>query len=132
MSEDLQKQLADMLSSLLATASDGAQWAKGEIPLLVAEKILLGRVESTVMLAGSIALAIVLLWLAVTSYARASNHKGSSYDIWPERPGGFLFIVASIGLCVCSFSLIASGRYAAMVWFAPRLYIVEWLRRSLT
>lgn len=49
MNEQLQLQLADLLKSLMGFASDATAWGKQEIPLLIQEKILLGRVEETLL-----------------------------------------------------------------------------------
>jgi hypothetical protein len=47
MNEELQKQLAEMLAALMRVAQDGSAWAQGQIPMLVQEKILYGRVSMT-------------------------------------------------------------------------------------
>lgn len=47
MDPELLKQLQQLLAQLLANAQDAAAWAKGEIPLLVQEKIAFGRAWET-------------------------------------------------------------------------------------
>ena len=48
MNEELQKQLAALLQSLMQLGGEARQFANEQIPPLVAEKILLGRIESMV------------------------------------------------------------------------------------
>lgn len=54
MDPELLKQLQQLLAQLLANAQDAAAWAKGEIPLLVQEKIAFGRAWETALLVAAL------------------------------------------------------------------------------
>ncbi len=130
----LSEQLQQTLAALLANAQDAAAWTKGQVPLLVQEKILFGRIWSTAMV---IMLAALGVWLYGSSkqfYAVAKAHKDAGrhdVDMWLERPGGMLNIGAAILCAVVSCLALEAGRNAALAWFAPRLYIVEWLMEQM-
>jgi len=121
MNDDLQKQLAEMLAKLSATVQEGATWAGQQIPPLVQEKILLGRIESLIDLAVFAGVAYVgyriLRYCAVTLKWDVDRNE----RIIPFSMGG-------VGLCLFgSICAALSVHDVILVWFAPRLYIVEWL-----
>lgn len=134
MNEELQKQLAALLASLMNVASDGAKWAGSQIPPLVQEKILYGRISHT---AWAVLFAVVA-WQAARVTAmfyrqacadradRAS--KGFDPHIWPDRPGGLPSIGCGALVFIASCLAVLNLNDALLAWFAPRLYIVEWLR----
>ena len=124
MNEDLQKQLAEMLAKLAGAAEQGMAFAGDQIPPLVAEKILLGRVTSTVWLL----VGAVLLYIGI----------GFTRRLWSwahEEIDDEAVLVAILGtaasLAPGSATMLVAGEIALKAWFAPRLYIVEWLRGFL-
>lgn len=127
MDPKLSEQLQQTLAALLANAQDAAAWTKGQIPLLVQEKIVFGRVWNTAMLVLCCAIAVVAFRTAKHFYCIADASRDSRYDIWPERPGGLLNVIASITCLVATAFAMGFSYDVALVWFAPRLYIVEWL-----
>lgn len=72
MDPKLTEQLQQMLTGLLASAQDASVWAKGQIPLLVQEKILFGRVWNT-------GLTILCAVVAVIAFRAAKRFLGSGY-----------------------------------------------------
>ncbi len=121
MNEELQKQLAELLASLMNVAKDGAQWAKGEIPLLVQEKIALGRFEESIYFFAPAIGACVLAWLLVKKIGPLEIKAE------PDIPPLFSMIFGGIATVMLVVGAGAGFHDFAMVWFAPRLYIVEWL-----
>lgn len=125
MNEELQKQLAALLSSLMSTATDAKAFAAREIPPLVQEKIALGRVEET---ACSIALliAVILAFMAVPRMWRASQLDS-------DEPLPFLGVFGgTIAGAICLVASFGQMHQTLMIWFAPRLYIVDWLKSMVT
>lgn len=116
MNEELQKQLAALLSSLMAFGADAKQFAADQIPPLVAEKIAFGRVEDT-------------LFFVVFAVACGFCVRWTVWSVREEHPIG----IATV-LCGAIFGFIAALALheSLMVWFAPRLYIVEWLKGMVT
>lgn len=123
MNEELQRQLAAMLEKLTAAVEQGAIFAGDQIPPLVAEKILLGRALSTAYLLSGLVLLAIGLRLTWRVWAWVSDVNTSDRD---AAFGGVLCTVAALspGLAVIYGNL----HQVFLVWFAPRLYIVEWLR----
>lgn len=123
MNPKLTEQLQQTLAALLANAQDAAAWTKGQIPSLVQEKILFGRVNETVQLV----LCGVALYFAVKC-CRICLAKAQECG-YGDDPVGWVLGTAAMGaasgvLIVAGFSQVQT---VLMVWFAPRLYIVEWL-----
>jgi len=115
---ELQKQLAELLRALLANAQDAATWAKAEIPLLVQEKIAFGRAWETT--------GLVLFLVGVGGLALAwRKWNAHQFDDDDDKVG------VAVAL---TFASIVMGTFTGsqlhdtlLVWFAPRLYILEWL-----
>lgn len=122
MSAELQKQLLDMLKNLLTLATTGADWVAGQIPPLVQERILLGRIEETTWL------VIMVLWATLTGYM---TYRGVRWAIWMFKDDGEnfpAFLLPIFTTVIGLVPLMLTFHAFVLVWFAPRLYIVEWLR----
>jgi phosphatidylserine synthase len=117
---ELKKQLQQLLATLLANAQDAATWAKGEIPLLIREKIAFGRAwDTSFLILCIIALAVMYKW----PFQKWRSHEFNDNDNkWLAAV--LLLILPTIALCIMTLVMLNS---TLLVWFAPRLYIVEWL-----
>ncbi len=130
MNDELQKQLAAFIQQLLAAANDVDAVARSQIPPLLQEKILYGRLEHSVL---GILFAVVTWRAAVLAQqffreARADKAAtGSHADFWPERPGGLASIGAAVVAIGFAVGAVIHLDYAVMAWVSPRLFIVEWL-----
>lgn len=122
----LQQQLAAYIKAILATAQSGAAFVAEQAPLVVQEKIAYGRLLFPVEAIGFAIAGVVLARLSVKFYRIASESGGRYGDIWPERKGGLLNMLTACGACLCSVFALMSAETAMQVWFAPRLYILEW------
>ncbi len=115
----LQRQLADLLAKLTASAESAATWTVSQATPLVHEKIVLGRVETTVV--------ELLLALALFAVYRAVRYcQQRHWDFDGDEPGVIIGLIMGAALAAGGF--IGNGNDLLMAWFAPRLYIVEWLR----
>jgi hypothetical protein len=120
MDPELQKQLQQLLATLLANAQDAATWAKGEIPLLVKEKIAFGRAwDTTFFVLCVLGLITMYRWPLRHWRAYKFNDKDNK---WMAM---VLFIMSPS--CVLGLLALVSLYHTLLVWFAPRLYIVNWL-----
>ena len=131
MNEELQKQLAEMLARLMDVASDGAKWAGQQIPPLVEEKILLGRVELTLVVVVGLIACPLLARVALRKFrlAKEIDHlKDERYKRDEEQTAEALGIASSIGAVFAGLGAAFTVHDMLLVWFAPRLYIVDWLR----
>jgi hypothetical protein len=126
MDPKLSEQLQQMLAALLKNAQDAAAWASGQVPLLVQEKITLGRAEESLYMGAALlvtglgAVALYKIWVFRNRCVAAGQELEGDITV-----GAFIgtAIFAIIGV-LPPLSMMHSF---LMVWFAPRLYIVEWL-----
>lgn len=127
MSKDLQKQLAELLAGLMNFASDAKQFAAQQIPPLVQEKITLGRVEESIYFAACMALfagGMYALWHFWKWGVAAGKEDDDMYG--PLCLGSLLILAISV------VPPLRDLHDFLLVWFAPRLYIVEWLKTMVT
>jgi len=127
MDPKLNEQLQQLLSSLLQNAQDAASWAKGQVPILIQEKIALSRVEESIYMLISfllVALAIVLirkLWAWSAKECKRNAYEADSYVLGALVGTAVIFLIGIIAPLVLNLHGFLS------VWIAPRLYIIEWL-----
>lgn len=108
MNEQLQQQLAEYLKAIATAAQHGAGFVMEQAPLVVQERLLFGRIVFSVPLI----LAAVVLPVA---------WKMSR----PNRDdGGYIAVCAVAGLAC--LAVVFTFDLFVKVWFAPRLYILEW------
>jgi hypothetical protein len=141
MNEELQKQLAEMLAALMRVAQDGSAWAQGQIPMLVQEKILYGRVSMTawmlLYLAGVVAACVAWPRARRAQAAASADYHQTMNDTKYRFDSGvadrqIFTVIALLALCVgggiCALAALDAIDSLVQVWFAPRLYIIDWLR----
>ncbi len=117
MDPKLTEQLQQTLAALLANAQDAAAWTTGQIPLLVQDKIFIGRIEHTAAIVVSIVVMLGCAWIV----RKLSRMDGGNVDYEMAQ------IFMGIG-CIAGFAAVLINFHVFLiVWFAPRLYIVEWL-----
>lgn len=131
MNEQLQKEITQWLMSLRDQIDNGVNFAIEQAPLVVQDKVRLGRIEETIYL------LFFLVLLVVGAVTIAKLIPAYQREDWPkDRDGDLAFpyrtlyavpavVVGTIGTCVQAHSTIT-------VWFAPRIYILEWLRGLLS
>lgn len=117
MNEQLQKELAAWLSQLREATQSGASFAIDQAPKIVQEKIIVGRVEETVFFVALVALTFGLAWFV----------RHVSRDDYPSEGAIIGSIFAGIGMCITAVLSFVAFHNAAMAWFAPRIYVIEWL-----
>ena len=120
MNEEVAKQLAAFLGKLNDAAQAGGEFAIAQAPLVVQEKILYGRVTSTLGALLAIAAGIITcrVWVAHWRNVKAQS-------LTDTEPGLCVAcLAAGTGSVVATVTL---GQEALLVWLAPRLYILEWI-----
>lgn len=123
MDQELSKQLQQTLSTLLVQTQDAASWAKSQLPVLIQEKIFLGRIEETIQLVLLLVAFVVAIKLFLFCFRCAQD---DSYDDWGVGAVLSVIPVAATFILVC-----LQLHYAVMAWFTPRLYIMEWLLQQI-
>jgi hypothetical protein len=120
----LQQQLADLLHKLAAATENAATWTAAQAGPLIQEKIMLGRVEHTVQL--------VLIVAGLSYVGRGFRYcQRQNWDVEAHSEIIPLSIFGAVAVAFLAAALLAAGHGFLAVWFAPRLYILEWLRDML-
>lgn len=119
---ELKKQLTELLIALLKNAQDAGAWAKAEIPQLIREKIAYGRALESAEWGVSVTLFLIGILAAITFFRSIDfdNNKAKGHDVKALVIGIPTFVLGAISLAVNTPTFL-------QVWFAPRLYIVDWL-----
>jgi hypothetical protein len=122
----LKQQLLTMLQGLAEAAKTGTSWVTGQIPPLVYEKIAFGRAWESVLFLLFVSAAIALYTLSTKTWGIVWNYTPKRYS--DDAVGwGFAAFFCSAGFILCTIAAMIQLREVVLVWFAPRLYIVEWL-----
>lgn len=126
MNEQLQKELAAWLATMRDAAQQGANFAIEQAPLIVREKVAYGRVRHTAMIGIEIVLLVVVTYWLVRAVKRALvyepvDHLDDGILPW------VICVPPAILVTILVISFMETFPYAVQVWFAPRLYVIEWL-----
>lgn len=126
MDPKLQQQLAEYLKEFVGAVKAGGEFALQQAPLVVQEKIAYGRASTAITLLMSIAIlgAVARSAPAVGRLITAADRDGDA----AKMAGA---VIATVVMLVAGFvsAIVFFGTYedALKVWFAPRLYILEWV-----
>jgi heme/copper-type cytochrome/quinol oxidase subunit 2 len=128
MNDQIKAEVLSWLKEIAAAVKAGADFIGQQAPLVVQEKVSYARIDYTAWFTvGAIMLiaGVVLFFKAVKVSQRVderwnwSNQKMS--DFWMRM--GPAIPLLFIGF----FAFFATADTVLMVWFAPRVYILEWL-----
>lgn len=118
MNEALQAQLVEFVQLMLAAVETGVD----QIPPLVTEKVLYGRITHTIGCVLGVLLVAQSAW---------SGRKCYEADKRNSEAAGAWFVAAGGGLVLGSIMVVGNWSAAIQAWLTPRLYVVEWLRGFL-
>jgi len=112
---------------ITASLQEGKELVLEQAPLLVQELILAKRIEHTIGLLIGIGLLVAAIKL--TGYTR------KNYDDWTAGCGDPRAFLYPIGLCLLyifvSVVLMVDINGLIYVWFAPRVFILEYMANLL-
>lgn len=123
MSDALKTQLTQLLTALMTNVQNAAGWAGGQLPLLIQEKIFVDRIFLTFVVLLCVVVLVgcaKLLLYSLVEIEKVCYHDEGKY---------IATIIASTGLGLALLVVVCTFAYdLCLVWFAPRLYILNWLR----
>lgn len=132
MNEKLQEQLAEVLKWLLQWAQSTQEFVLAQAPLIVQEAIRFGRASETWdVAAGAVSLAIglVLVFRSMIPFMSDANEAryvtGHSVLLTIRTFGGIA--MSFIGL----MAVLTNISPLLKVWFAPRIYLLEWVAQLI-
>lgn len=128
--KDLTGELATFLHTLNEGMMKGGQWALDQAPLVVQEKILFGRIEEPLLFGAWVGLTGVAVY-ALRHWIKKPTHvdKYGDFSDIPKVFGLVLSGLATVGGGMATIDALAT---VVKVYFAPRLYILEWIGRWAT
>lgn len=122
MDPKLQQALAESLTSALSAVKEGAATAKDQIPLVVQEKLTFDMAWAIVW----VTMALILVGLAFRYWKRA-------WQLTKEEGGDAPVILGPIVLLVTGVPMLFNNLYTVFqIYFAPRLYVIEWISGLVT
>jgi hypothetical protein len=135
MNPEIQKELLSWLQGLKGLVESGAAFAKEQIPQVLWEKILLDRVYLTILVVFGLLLIIGVPIAFHKVFTRLINkfseiHKKDRYGDDGHIIAGLIVtcITGAVGF-LTGFILFFDNLYTCLnVWFAPRLYLIEWIK----
>lgn len=109
------------LESLIEFASDVALWAKGEIPIVIQELL---KYRTIMAISYSIACFVVMVIAGYTVCKAIIKMQDEDFDDrWIA-----VTVFGGIAFCICLAGFVTHTKEAIMIYVAPRIYILEYLK----
>ncbi len=122
MNEPLQSKLVEILSGIQSAVKVAGDFAVSQLPDLAQSYILYGRVVSIAAFLCALAVLLIALWVVFHHTVRSK--KVDKFGNWADSrtASTILGCVA----CVPSFFFMLSwGRDILLVWFAPKIWLLQ-------
>jgi len=122
MKDDLQGKLVEILTSIQAAAGKASDFAMEQLPDIAQSYIVYGRFVETMQAA--IALVIFFGCIAAVCWAVFISKSETSYGTWGEGRG-FMLGAGVLGGFISFAGVLIEGPQAALVWFAPKVWLLK-------
>jgi len=122
MNEELQRQLVSILSGISGAVSKASDFALSQLPDIAQQYVLYGRVLYTAWFITSLLVALASAWVIIKFgvLSKAVNKYG---DFSCSRI--LVLLIGTSVLIVFIVFIIASAAPAALVWFAPKVWLLQ-------
>lgn len=123
MQQELLNRADAIMTSIGGAINRGAEFVQGQVPDIALQYVAFGRVYETVIMAISIMVFMVGLWLVVNVACRNTYKFNSEYGNWHVNR----FVCLLLGLFPLSFGLMeisANLKSLILVWFAPKVWLL--------
>lgn len=122
MNEELQLKLVEVLDGISQGVTQAKDFAVDQLPDVAQQYIMFGMVWETAAFVMLVAATGLFTWMFLRGW-RLTSDKESSYS--EHDRGKMLMIFGSIpGFTIAIFS-IAQLKAVLLVWFAPKLYLLQ-------
>lgn len=131
MKEELQAKLVDIIDAIQATAGKAGDFAMTQLPEIAQQYVVYGRVVSTTFFILGLILTAASLWvflrLGLLNKEAVNKRRGSVFegDWLPERL--IATFAGGVGIVMGVMLTAAQGMAAALVWFAPKVWLLKTL-----
>lgn len=116
MNEELQRALAEMITSSVAVAGDALAFTEEQLPEVVQQLLVWKAAESAIWCIAAVALGIFGARLPWVKWFKACEEDCSGTGLFLALPFGALF-----GIALAMFDLAW-----LQIWLAPKVYLIEY------
>ena len=128
MNEELKAKLLEMLTQIQEAARDGGSFVIDQAPEIAREIVTLGRVQSTLATCGGLTMAIagvITGLLFIKKYQRSDDADTADFC------SGAAIFLGAIPTVLGTVMFGSCVQWCIKTWFAPRLYIIDYIRGLL-
>lgn len=132
MEEETTDQLTRFMDNLNSAMEGGADFILEQAPLVIQEIVIWGRIEHTAWVVLSMAMmtaAVLFLKKKVMPYCAAV--EDAPYGNNQEFCYVASFLVFAIVMVICATTFAINLTPCLKAWFAPRLYVIEYIADAL-
>ena len=122
MNNELQSKLVEVLTGISEGVAQAKDFAIEQLPDVAQQYIMFGMVWETALLGILVVASMLCVWGLVWGVKRAFSETAT----WSQKESGFP--VALISGCILAFTgsfAIAQIKPVLLVWFAPKLYLLQ-------
>jgi hypothetical protein len=122
MKDELQSKLVEVLAGISEGVAQAKDFAVEQLPDVAQQYIMFGMVWETAVLLALMAASAALATAAVWGLRRASSREAK----WSEKEtGGWVAAFAVLILLFVGVKTFAQMKPVLLVWFAPKLYLIQ-------
>ena len=122
MKDELQTKLAEILTAIQTGADKSTNFALEQLPDVVQQYLLYGRVWSAISVLACLAATTLIVWVTLRfGYLSKQTDK---YGGWPELRVAATIIGSGSSLGSAGV-LLWEIKYAALIWLAPKVWLLK-------
>lgn len=123
MKDELNSKMVEILTSIQTAAGKASDFALEQLPDIAQSYVLYGRVTSTIEFVVFLGISCFLAWRLGFNIRNAIPDK----ELPNFRSDGQIYamILQGVGLVVCLPLTVSVMNSAALVWFAPKVWLLK-------
>ena len=122
MNDELQNKLAEVLGGIAEGVKQAKDFAVEQLPDVAQQYIMFGRMWETAAFVMLVAATVVCGWMVLRGWRLTSDKEASYSD---HDRGQMLMIFGSVPGFAIAIFLIVQLKAVLLVWFAPKLYLLQ-------
>jgi hypothetical protein len=120
--DELQSKLVEVLTGISEGVSQAKDFAVEQLPDVAQQYIMFGMVWETALLVILIALCVLFVWGTVWGFKNATSNE---FNTGQEEFGGMVGVISTVALITTMIFAIGQLKPFLLVWFAPKLYLLQ-------
>ena len=122
MNDELQNKLAEVLGGIAEGVGQAKDFAVEQLPDVAQQYIMFGMVWETAAFVMLVAATGLCGWIVMRGW-KLSNNSDSTYS--QQDSGQMMMVFGSIPGAVLAIFCLAQLKAVLLVWFAPKLYLLQ-------